>query len=79
MKNLLDRLEDDVRDGLANNMETYPSGTECVLEALRTNYSWLNLTIGQVHSLIMFSDIPYAKIIDTTFKFGTNIIKRDEE
>ena len=78
MKNLLDRLEDDILAGLNDNLAEYPSGTEGVLEALRTNYSWLSLTIGQVHSLIMFSDIPYAKITDQTFKFGENIIKDEE-
>ena len=78
MKNLLDRLEDDIRDGLANNAEPYPSGTESVLEALKTNYSWLNLTIGQVHSLIMFSDIPWVKVTDRTFQFGENIIKDEK-
>jgi hypothetical protein len=78
MKNLLDRLEDDILTGLNDNLAEYPSGTESVLEALRTNYSWLSLTIGQVHSLIMFSDIPFAKVTDHTFKFGENIIKDEK-
>jgi len=78
MNTLYDRLEDDIREGLANNYKTYPAGTESVLKALKTNYSWLNLTIGQVHSLVMFSDIPWGKITDQTFKFGENIIKDEE-
>jgi hypothetical protein len=78
MNTLYERLENDIREGLANNAETYPSGTESVLKALKANYSWLNLTIGQVHSLIMFSDIPWGKITDQTFKFGENIIKDEE-
>ena len=78
MKNLLDRLEDDILAGLNDNLAEYPSGTESVLKALKTNYSWLNLTIGQVHSIIMFSDIPVAKIEDWTFKFGKNIIKDEK-
>jgi hypothetical protein len=78
MSTLYDRLEDDIRKGLANNTETYPAGTASVLKALKTNYSWLNLTIGQVHSLVMFSDIPWGKITDQTFKFGENIIKDEE-
>jgi len=78
MKNLLDRLEDDILAGLNDNLAQYPAGTEGVLEALKTNYSWLNLTIGQVHSLIVFSDIPCAKITDHTFKFGENIIKDEK-
>ena len=78
MNTLYDRLEDDIREGLANNVSTYPAGTEAVRNALKANYSWLNLTIGQVHSLIMFSDIPWGKITDQTFKFGENIIKDEE-
>ena len=78
MKTLYDRLEPEILKGLNDNKETYEAGTRSVIMALKGNYSWLNLTIGQVHSLIMFSDIPWNKITDQMFKFGTNIIKDEE-
>ena len=78
MNTLYDRLEPEILEGLNNNKDTYTSGTKAVIVALKDNYSWLNLTIGQVHSLIMFSDIPWGKITDQTFKFGENIIKDGE-
>ena len=78
MNSLYDRLEPEILEGLDNNKDTYTAGTKAVILALKGNYSWLNLTIGQVHSLIMFSDIPWGKITDQTFKFGENIIKDEE-
>jgi len=78
MNTLYDRLEPEILEGLNNNKDTYTAGTKAVIVALKDNYSWLNLTIGQVHSLIMFSDIPWGKITDQTFKFGENIIKDEE-
>ena len=78
MNTLYDRLEPEILKGLDNNKETYKAGTGSVVRALKGNYSWLNLTIGQVHSIIMFSDIPWGKVTDQMFKFGENII-RDEQ
>jgi len=78
MNTLYDRLETEILEGLNNNKGTYTAGTKAVIVALKDNYSWLNLTIGQVHSLIMFSDMPWGKITDQTFKFGENIIKDGE-
>jgi hypothetical protein len=78
MSTLYDRLESDIKEGLANNDNEYPAGTRGVRNSLRANYSWLDLTIGEVHSIIMFSDMPIAKIEDWTFKFGKNIIKDEK-
>tara|TARA_R110001583_G_scaffold4810_1_gene27253 strand:- start:82 stop:318 length:237 start_codon:yes stop_codon:yes gene_type:complete len=78
MNTLYDRLEPEILKGLDNNKDTYTAGTKAIIEALKDNYSWLNLTVGQVHSIIMFSDIPLAKIEDWTFKFGKNIIKDEK-
>ena len=78
MSTLYDRLEPEILRGLDNNKNTYKAGTRSVIQALRGNNSWLNLTVGQVHSLIMFSDVPYAKVTDQMFKFGENIIKDED-
>jgi hypothetical protein len=78
MNTLYDRLETEVLLGLLKNEKDYASGTKAIVTALKTNYSWLSLTIGQVHSLVMFSDIPWGKVTDQTFKFGENIIKDED-
>ena len=78
MNTLYDRLEPEILKGLDDNKKTYASGTRAIVVALKDNYSWLSLTIGQVHSLIMFSDIPYGKITAQMFKFGENIIKDEK-
>ena len=78
MNTLYDRLETEILVGLLENEKNYASGTKAIVIALKDNYSWLNLTIGQVHSLIMFSDMPWGKITDQTFKIGENIIKDEK-
>ena len=78
MNTLYDRLETEILVGLLENEKNYASGTKAIVIALKDNYSWLNLTIGQVHSLIMFSDMPWGKITDQTFHCGENIIKDEK-
>ena len=73
---LYDQLEPEILEGFNNNKETYEAGTEAAIRSLKKNSSWLNLTVGQVHNILIFSDISYLKITDQTFKFGVNIIKQ---
>ena len=77
MITLYDRLEPEILKGLMKNEEKYEAGTRLVIKSLKENHSWLDLTVGQVHNIITFSDISWGKIEDWTFKFGKNII-RDE-
>jgi hypothetical protein len=78
MNTLYDRLSPEVLKGLDNNKKVYKSGTKSAILSLQSNYCWLNLTVGQVHSIIMFSDLPYLKVTDQTFKFGENIIEDED-
>lgn len=73
---LYDQLEPEILKGFNNNKEMYEAGTDAAIRSLKKNSSWLNLTVGQVHSILIFSDISYLKITDQTFKFGVNIIKQ---
>ena len=50
MNTLYDRLETEVLLGLLENEKNYASGTKAIVTALKTNYSWLSLTIGQVRN-----------------------------
>tara|TARA_B110000211_G_scaffold75088_1_gene87761 strand:- start:284 stop:523 length:240 start_codon:yes stop_codon:yes gene_type:complete len=79
MNTLYDRLEPEILKGLDDNKKTYAAGVGNTVAFLKDHYSWLSLTVGQVHSLIMFSDIHiWGKVTDQTFKFGENIIKDEK-
>lgn len=73
---LYDKLQPEALEGFNNNMELYEHGTKAAVLSLKENSSWFNLTVGQVHSILIFSDISYLKITDQTFRFGLNIIKQ---
>ena len=73
---LYDKLQPAVLEGFNKNMELYEHGTEAAIRSLKKNSSWLNLTVGQVHGILIFSDVSYLKITDQTFRFGVNIIKQ---
>jgi len=73
---LYDQLEPEILEGFNNNKEMYEAGTEAAILSLKKNSSWLNLTVGQVHGILIFSDVSYLKITDQTFRFGVNIIKQ---
>ena len=78
MKTLYDRLEPEILEGLTKNEKKYEASTERVIVALKKNHSWLDLTVGDVHNIITFSDMPWVKVTDWAFKFGENIIKDEE-
>ena len=78
MNTLYDRLEPEILEGLTRNEKKFEAGTRLAIKSLKDNHSWLDLTIGQVHNIVTFSDIPWGKIEDWTFKFGKNIIKDEE-
>ena len=73
---LYDQLEPEILEGFNNKKEMYEAGTEAAIRSLKKNSSWLNLTVGQVHGILIFSDVSYLKITDQTFRFGVNIIKQ---
>jgi hypothetical protein len=73
---LYDQLEPEILEGFNNNKKMYEAGTEAAIRSLKKNSSWLNLTVGQVHGILIFSDVSYLKITDQTFRFGVNIIKQ---
>jgi len=77
MNTLYDRLEPEILEGLNKNAENYKAGTQSVIKFLKENSQWFDLTVGQVHSILTFSDLPFAKVEEWTFKFGKNIIKDD--
>ena len=74
---LYDKLLPEAKAGLKSNEDEYKSSVDAVTTALKTNTSWLNLTVLQVSQIIMFTDIQWAKITKDTFQFGVNLIDQE--
>lgn len=74
---LYDKLLPEAKAGLKSNEDEYKSSVGAVTTALKTNTSWLNLTVLQVSQIIMFTDIKWGKITKDTFQFGVNLIDQE--
>jgi len=74
---LYEKLLPEAKAGLKSNEDEYKSSVDAVTTALKTNTSWLNLTVLQVSQIIMFTDIQWVKITKDTFQFGVNLIDQE--
>ena len=74
---LYEKLLPEAKAGLKSNEDEYKSSVDAVTTALKTNTSWLNLTVLQVSQIIMFTDIKWGKITKDTFQFGVNLIDQE--
>ena len=78
MKNLYERLEPNVLEGLENNKDKYESSVNSIVNELKSHNFWQDLTIGEARAVILFSDFPMIKVTNRTLLWGENIIKDEE-
>jgi|LUMP01.1.fsa_nt_gb hypothetical protein len=74
-KTLLQRAEPEFLAGLKANEAKWKDSTDRLYKVLETNILWSDLKINDVSSLIIFSDLPFAKVTKETWKYGENIVK----
>ncbi len=70
MKTLWQQLKPEYKQRLEEQAIDYPNIVKGIKLALKDNYFWSHLTIGQAKDLISFSDITFGQMSSYDFAFG---------
>ncbi len=74
MKTLYQQLKPEIKQALNEQEENYPSLVKGVKIALKDNYLWSHLSIGQARDLIGFSDISLGSMSSYDWSFGEKFL-----
>lgn len=79
MKTLLQRLKPEVKAALEKNESRYSGSVRSILAKLDSTTFYSDLTIGDISSLYTFADIESMRVSTWDFKYGDNILIKDDE
>ena len=74
MKTLYQQLKPEIKQALNEQEEKYPSLVKGVKIALKENYLWSHLSIGQARDLIYFTDHAYANLSSYDWSYGEKFL-----
>jgi hypothetical protein len=74
MKTLYQQLKPEIKQTLNEQEEKYPSLVKDVKIALKENYLWSHLSIGQARDLIYFTDYAYASLCSYDWSYGEKFL-----
>ena len=79
MKTLWQQLKPEIKQTLIEQEAKYPSLVKGVKIALKDNYLWSHLSIGQARDLIYFTDYSYANLSSYDWSYGEKFIIKCED
>ena len=78
MKTLWQQLKPEIKQSLRDQEDKYPSLIKGVKIALKENYLWSHLSIGQARDIIYFTDLALASLSSYDWSYGEKFIIEDE-
>ena len=78
MKTLWQRLKPEIKETLNDQEEKYPSMVKGIKIALKDNYFWSHLSIGQARDVMYFTDYTYASLSSYDWSYGEKFLIKDE-
>jgi hypothetical protein len=78
METLWQKLKPEIKQELKNQEDKYPSMVKGVKIALKDNFVWSHLAIGEVRDLIYFTDLTYASLSSYDWSYGEKFLLADE-
>ena len=78
MKTLWQQLKPEFKQALKDQEDKYPSLVKGVKIALKDNYIWSHLSIGQARDLIYFTNYSLASLSSYDWSYGEKFINADE-
>jgi len=79
MKTLLQRLKPEVKAALEKNESRYSGSVRSIFAKLDSTTFYSDLKISDVSSLYTFADIDLIKVSAWDFKYGDNILIKNDE
>ena len=74
METLWQKLKPELKQTLNEQEEKYPSLVKGVKTALKNNYFWSHLTIGEARDVIYFTDYTYASLSSYDWSYGEKFL-----
>jgi hypothetical protein len=74
MKTLWQQLKPEIKQAINDQEEKYPSIVKSVKIALKENYLWSHLSIGQARDLIYFTDSSLASLSSYDWSYGEKFL-----
>ena len=79
MKTLWQQLRPEIKQNLKDQEEKYPSMVKGVKIALKENYLWSHLSIGQARDLVNFTDYALASLSSYDWSYGDKFLITEDE
>ena len=74
MKTLWQQLKPEIKQTLKDQEDKYPSLIKGVKIALKENYFWSHLSIGQARDIIYFTDLTLASLSSYDWSYGEKFL-----
>ena len=74
MKTLYQQLKPEIKQSLSEQEELYPTLVEGIKRALKENYLWSHLSIGQARDLISFTSISLGSMSSYDWSYGEKFL-----
>ena len=74
MKTLWQQLRPEIKQTLNEQEEKYPSMVKGIKIALKDNFIWSHLSIGEVRDIIYFTDYTYASLSSYDWSYGEKFL-----
>ena len=78
MKTLWQQLKPEIKQTLKEQEDKYPSMIKAVKIALKDNFIWSHLSIGDVRDIVYFTDYTYASLSSYDWSYGEKFLVADE-
>jgi len=74
MSTLYDKLKPEIKQELLKQEELYPTLVKDVKIALRENYLWSHLSIGQARELVNFTSVSLGSMSSYDWSYGEKFL-----
>ena len=74
MKTLYQQLKPEVKQSLNEQEELYPTLVKGIKSALKENYLWSHLSIGQARDLVSFTSISLSSMSSYDWSYGEKFL-----
>tara|TARA_R110002020_G_scaffold321847_1_gene537702 strand:+ start:578 stop:814 length:237 start_codon:yes stop_codon:yes gene_type:complete len=78
MRTLYQQLKPEIKQSLSEQEELYPTLVKGIKCALKENYLWSHLSIGQARDLISFTSISLSSMSSYDWSYGEKFLIADE-
>jgi len=78
MKTLYQQLKPEYKQALKDQEDKYPSLIKGIKIALKDNYLWSHLSIGQARDLISFTDISLGSMSSYDWSYGEKFLIHED-